>query len=251
MAADLFNRYVWLLDLVERSNGITFEKIDEAWQRSRLNKDGVSLPKRTLYNHINAIEEMFGLEIYCRRQDDYKYYVREGEDDYLSEARTSLLNQLRLSNAMMNSSIAGRIVTNRILHERFFSPVMAAMDESKNIHVVYRDFAIGEESEDLVYTIKHVTLSPYMLRQMGEFRWYLIGLDLEDRLIHAFDLSHIEHIGVVESTFTMPKEFTIDAFVENLDAKDPDCMCYDDSTFATQMKIEKFRFCDIWSGEVI
>ena len=248
MAAQLFNRYVWLLDLISKPNGKTFKQINEAWQRSELNIYGQSLPKRTLHNHIQAIADMFDINITCKCQGGYRYQIEDHSDTRKSEARTSLLNQLRLSNAMMNNSIAGRILTNRILHERFFSPIMKAMDENKNIHVVYRDFAIDETIE---YTIKHVTLSPYMLRQMSEFRWYLIGRDYEDHLIHALDLNHIEHIGVLDSTFTMPKEFTFDAFVNSLDTEDLSMQCYDDSSFYTQTRLEKFKYCDIWSGEVI
>lgn len=248
MAAQLFNRYVWLLDLISEPNGKTFKQINEAWQRSELNIYGQPLPKRTLHNHIQAIANMFDINITCKCQGGYRYQIEDHSDTRKSEARTSLLNQLRLSNAMMNNSIAGRILTNRILHERFFSPIMKAMDENKNIHVVYRDFAIDETIE---YTIKHVTLSPYMLRQMSEFRWYLIGRDYEDHLIHALDLNHIEHIGVLDSSFTMPKEFTFDAFVNSLDTEDLSMQCYDDSSFYTQTRLEKFKYCDIWSGEVI
>lgn len=249
MAANLFNRYVWLLDLISKPQGKTFEEIDKAWQRSELNILGEPLPKRTLHNHIRAIATMFDIEIICKAKGGYRYQIKYDPDPRKSEARTSLLNQLRLSNAMMSSSsITGRILTNRILHERFFSPLMTAMDEDKNIHVVYRDSTIDETIE---YTIKHVTLSPYMLRQMSEFRWYLIGRDHEDHLIHALDLNHIEHIGVLDSTFTMPKEFTFDAFINTLDTGDLSMMSYDDSSFYTQTRLEKFKYCDIWSGEVI
>lgn len=248
MAVNLFNRCVWLLDLISKPNGKTFEQIDQAWQRSELNIDGRPLPKRTLHNHIQAVADMFDINITCKCQGGYRYQIEDHSDTRKSEARTSLLNQLRLSNAMMNNSIAGRIVTNRILHERFFSPIMTAMDENKDVHVVYRDFVIDE---DIEYTIKHVTLSPYMLRQMSEFRWYLIGRDHEDHLIHALDLNHIEHIGVLDSTFTMPREFTFDAFVKSLDTEDLSMMRYDDSSFYTETRLEKFKYCDIWSGEVI
>lgn len=248
MAANLFNRCVWLLDLISKPNGKTFEQIDQAWQRSALNKDGLPLPKRTLHNHIQAIAEMFNINIVCKRQGGYRYLIEDDSESRKSEARTSLLNQLRLSNAMMNGSIAGRILTNRILHERFFSPLMTAMDENKNVHIVYRDCTINEAIE---YTIKHITLSPYMLRQMSEFRWYLIGRDQEDHLIHALDLNHVEHIGLLESTFTMPKEFSFDAFTKTLDTVDVSMRCYDDSSFYTQTRLEKYHYCDIWSGEVI
>lgn len=249
MAANLFNRYVWLLDLISREPyGKDFEGIDKAWRRSEYNEHGLPLPRRTLHNHIQAIAEMFNIEIVCNRQGGYRYQIKADLNDRKSEGRTSLLNQLRLSNAMMSDSISGRIVTNRILHERFFSPLITAMDESKNVHVVYREYVVDEVIE---YAIKHVTLSPYMLRQMSEFRWYLIGRDCEDHLLHALDLSHIEHIGVLESAFTMPKEFTFDSFVNSLSTEDLSVRRYDDTPFYTQILLEQLKYCDIWSGEVI
>lgn len=34
MVKDLFNKYIWLVDTIYRSRSITFEEINERWQRS-------------------------------------------------------------------------------------------------------------------------------------------------------------------------------------------------------------------------
>ena len=50
MAVHLFNRYVWLLDLISQG-GKTYEDIDRAWRNNyRLNHNKEPLPKRTLHN---------------------------------------------------------------------------------------------------------------------------------------------------------------------------------------------------------
>ena len=59
-AATLFNRYVWLVDTIYRAGRITFEEINERWQRSSLNETGEELPLKTFHNHKNAIQQMFG-----------------------------------------------------------------------------------------------------------------------------------------------------------------------------------------------
>ena len=44
-AAMLFNRYVWLVDTIYRAGRITFEEINERWQRSSLSKTGEASPE--------------------------------------------------------------------------------------------------------------------------------------------------------------------------------------------------------------
>ena len=40
MSGNVYKRYVWLLDLINRSNGITLEQISNKWQRCSLNETG-------------------------------------------------------------------------------------------------------------------------------------------------------------------------------------------------------------------
>lgn len=49
MTKDLFDKYIWLVDIIYRSGNITFEEINERWLRSELSK-GVDLPLRTFHN---------------------------------------------------------------------------------------------------------------------------------------------------------------------------------------------------------
>ena len=71
MARNYFNRYIWLIDLIQRSGHIPFEDIDRAWQRCSLNPNGDRLSERTFFNHKDAISETFGIEIRCDRSLGY------------------------------------------------------------------------------------------------------------------------------------------------------------------------------------
>ncbi len=58
----VYQRYQWLIDLIQRSGGITFEEIDKAWRRSSMNANPYSpLSERTFHRHKNDIEEIFGI----------------------------------------------------------------------------------------------------------------------------------------------------------------------------------------------
>ena len=48
MTKDLFDKYIWLVDIIYRSGKITFEGINERWLRSKLS-DGMDIPLRTIF----------------------------------------------------------------------------------------------------------------------------------------------------------------------------------------------------------
>ena len=184
MAANLFNRYVWLLDKVSSYNGITFEQINEAWQHSRLNEDGTSLPKRTLYNHINAIETMFGLRVVCKRQGGYKYYIEGIGGEKMTDAQESLLSQLRMNNALMDSSqLQGRILLDKTMMYKFLNPLLTAMQESRVVKLARPQRIDKERLKQHYYHFE-----PYFIKQYKE--WYVVGRVVEENTIRIFSLSH-------------------------------------------------------------
>ena len=71
--SNLFNRYVWLVDIIYRRERITFEEINDYWLRSSLNLTGDDIPLRTFHNHRKAIEQMFDINIECDKWDGYRY----------------------------------------------------------------------------------------------------------------------------------------------------------------------------------
>ena len=64
MAKELFNRYVWLIDTLQRYGRLTRREIDGLWQRSEYS-DGKPMARRTFMNYRQAIQEMFDVNIEC------------------------------------------------------------------------------------------------------------------------------------------------------------------------------------------
>ena len=72
MAKELFNRYVWLIDMLQRYGRLTRREIGELWLRSEYS-DGKPMARRTFMNYRQAIQEMFDVNIECDAST-YEYY---------------------------------------------------------------------------------------------------------------------------------------------------------------------------------
>lgn len=210
MSASLFNRYVWLLDLVSRYDGITFEQIDSAWQRSCLNDDHASLPKRTLYNHINAIESMFDVRIVCQRKGGYKYHLEGGDGKQLSDVQESLISQLKISNALMeNAQLKGRILLDKTMMYKFLNPLLIAMEESRVVRLVHNR-KIDEDHNSRNY----YQFEPYFIKQYKE--WFVIGRVVEDNTIRIFSFNHISYITLLNDSYLYPADFSVAEFLDSV-----------------------------------
>ena len=78
MAANIFGRYVWLIDILRRYKRLTFKEICSLWQESGLSY-GEKLPLRTFHRHQDAIKDIFDVYIECDKKDGYRYYIDEPE----------------------------------------------------------------------------------------------------------------------------------------------------------------------------
>lgn len=211
MSAKIFNRYVWLLDLVARHNGIAYKNISRAWSQSSLNDlRGTPLPRRTFYNHIAAIKEMFDIDIVCQRHGDYNYVLQGIDGRELSEPQLQLLRQIRLNNAMATNPILNkRIVLDKSMVYRHLNPLLEAMEESRVIKIKYR-----RASEEGITRIEY-TLEPYFIKQFPR-DWYVVGRSVEENTIRIFSFRNCGEIEQLEETFTYPEEFDTETFMDTI-----------------------------------
>ena len=200
MAADLFKRYVWLLDLINQG-GKTYEDIDRAWRNNyRLNHHKEPLHKRTLHNHITAIKEMFDIEIECRKQGGYKYVLKGSLEGTLSETQEALLSQLRLSNLQMNISSHPFLVLPTLHVNQYVTELSEAIAKGKKIKLLWG-------WEDVPH--KWIQVTPYYVRGYNALssegvNWYLFGV-IEDGTISVYNLDFVRDLEVLEESFQHPQ----------------------------------------------
>lgn len=201
MAANLFNRYIWLVNQIYSSGGISREEINRRWSRSHLNeRHEISIPERTFHRHKEAIKELFGINIACDRSGDALYRITDSEDLEQNEMKSWLLNTFAVNNLFHES----RHLKHRILFEeipsgqRFLTPVIASMRDGRTINLTYRGFRHKKPS---IFEIE-----PYCIKIFHQ-RWYMLGRSTSDGIMRVYSLDRVLGLEPMDRKFTIPEEF--------------------------------------------
>ena len=166
MAKNYFNRYVWLIDLINRYGHITLAEISRHWERSSLNEDRSPLAERTFHNHRLAIEDTFGIEIKCDRS--LGYHIVNSDDLEGDGIRQWLLESLSMNNLLNErADLRDRILFEKIPSSQKWLPVLVnALRDGKAVEITYQSFRRDEPST--------FTIHPYCLKLFKQ-RWYVLG----------------------------------------------------------------------------
>jgi len=205
MAKNYFDRYVWLIDVINRHGHIPLGEISYLWARSPLNKMGENyLPERTFHNHRQAILDTFGIEIKCDRT--LGYYIANSEGLEGDEVRQWLLESLSLSN-LLNET---KDMRDRILFEKipsslkWLSVVVNAMRDGKAVKITYQGYWRSHPSTFTTY--------PYCLKLFKQ-RWYMLATSEGSDKPWIYALDERMHIAVqTEESYKVPKKFNADRF---------------------------------------
>lgn len=207
MAKNYFNRYVWLIDTINRHGHISREEISRLWERSTLNETGEELYERTFHNHREAILDTFGIEIKCDRS--LGYYIANSDDLEGDGIRQWLLESLSMNNLLNESSdMRDRILFERIPSSRKWLPVIVnAMRDKKAIELTYKGFSKEEPSTFIVH--------PYCLKLFKQ-RWYMLGKseDYTAPWIYALDERMINVIPL-KKALKRPARFNAEEYFSN------------------------------------
>ncbi|MCQ2217069.1 MAG: WYL domain-containing protein [Paludibacteraceae bacterium] len=201
MALTTFKRYIWLISTVQNGNGLTFKEIGEKWQESPLNDTGEEFPRRTFIAHKDAILDLFGIEIRCRKGKGARYYIDSSDDLYQNSHLNWMINSFAVNNMLQE----GYQLKNRIIFEeipsghKFLTCIIEAMQSSARVEIAYQKFGDMEPSIRV--------LDPYCLK-VDKQRWYLLARSQDDKLkIYALDRIH--NVTILEEKFDFPESFSV------------------------------------------
>ncbi len=209
MAKDLFNRYIWLVDIIYRAKRITFEEINERWMRTDMS-EGREMPLRTFHNHRNAIEQMFDINIECDKRGGYCYYIENVEDMEEGGVRSWLLNTFAVNNLINESHhLKRRILFENIPSGReFLTPIIEAMRDSVVIELTYQGFY--RESPHAF------EIEPYCVKVFNR-RWYVVAYNRYYKEMRTYALDRIQSLRATSESYVMPSDF---------DPQDYFCYCF-------------------------
>ena len=203
--AVLFNRYVWLVDTIYRAGRISFEEINEQWERSSLNDTGEELPLKTFHNHKNAIQQMFDINIECDRRDGYLYYIEHAEDMERGGVRTWLLNTFAV-NHLINEShhLKRRILFEEIPSgQRFLTQIIEAMRDNLTMDMNYQSFWNERPFQ--------FEVEPFCVKVFRQ-RWYVVARSVTDGRLRIYSLDRIVSLQTTDHPFTLPGDFDPEAY---------------------------------------
>jgi hypothetical protein len=139
---NLFQRYIWLVDIIHRTGKISFEEINKRWLRNEMS-EGKEIPLRTFHNHRIAIEEMFDVNIECDKRNGYVYYIEESH---------------KLKRRILFEEIPSG--------QRFLTLIIEAMHYGSTLEITYQSFRRQEPSA--------FEIEPYCLKIFKQ-RWYVLA----------------------------------------------------------------------------
>ena len=208
MIVDKIRRYVWLLDTIYRAgeDGITFDDINLKWQRHDLLSEGKAYPKRTFEQHKEEIQETFNVEICCNRRTN-RYYISDREElRNQSLVLRWLINTFNLNNIIGQSkSLKDRIGLEDIpVGHEYLIDIIDLMNNSCTFDMEYQKFYADEKK-------LYRNMEPYAV-QIFQRRWYVLARNPENNTLHTYSLDRITNMKKNDSTFKMPKHFSISDF---------------------------------------
>lgn len=205
MAKNYFDRYVWLIDVINRHGHISFKDISYLWSRSPLNTVGENyLPERAFHNHREAIFDTFGIEIKCDRS--LGYYIANSDDMEADGIRQWLLESLSMNNLLNETKdMRDRILFEKIPSSQKWLPLIVnAMRDGKQIEMTYQSFW---KDEPCTYKAK-----PYCLKRFKQ-RWYMLAKSegKDEPRIYALDERMI-NVVQTDQDYKLPAKFNAEKF---------------------------------------
>ncbi len=229
---NLFNRYLWLIELLSYSKGLSKKEIDLRWRNSGLNDDTEckEIPRRTFIRMKEAIYSLFDIEIKYNRFND-KYFIEESLPERNKNIRNFLLSAFSVNHLLRESRNLGTRIfleetplgSNLLLPE-----ITTAMRENHRLFITYQSYDMQ--------TTRKFEISPYALRYSNH-RWYLLARTDFHTSLRLYALDRMKEVTITEKSFHLPKDFDVSEYFSRFF----DVMIIEGEVEIIRLKANKFR----------
>lgn len=202
MAKSYFNRYVWLIDTIQRHGHLTRQELSRLWEDSPLNETGEELYERTFHNHRQAILDIFGIEI--KFEKSLGYYLNDS-DIGTEGIRQWLLESIQVNNIVNETAdMRDRILFENIPSSgKWLTTLVKALRDHKCVQLTHQGFNRAEPAT--------FTVHPYCLKLFKQ-RWYLLSLSEGKDVPYLHALDRILNVEILKKSSKVPASFNADAF---------------------------------------
>ena len=193
MARNLVNRYVWLVDTINRYGRISLKDLNKAWLRSEIS-EGKPLARRTFFHYRDGVEEMFDINIQCDKST-FEYYIDNSDEENNDRLRSWLVDSVSMSGTLSNArEVSGRIMLENVPSAREHLPVIIdALKQDRRIRFSYKSYTRSATTTGIV-------LEPYFVKIFKQL-WYVIGLNVKDGQIKTYSPENINPADFFKDCF--------------------------------------------------
>lgn len=198
----LFRQYIWIINKIYHSNGITLADINKEWVKTDMS-DGIEFNRNTFRRHLNDIEYMFGLIVETGK--GYRYYIKNSSVLNEDSVQNWLLSTLSVNNIITESmSIQNRIFMESIPEVSHLEKLVESMKENLRVVISYKKYGSTESSERVI--------EPYFLK-LHKRRWYIMANTKDGHRLFSFD--RIGKVVITEEKYRIPDDFTPKDYFED------------------------------------
>lgn len=207
MSKGLINKYIWIIDTIQRYGRITREELNRLWVKSSIG-DGMPMARRTFYNYRQGIAETFNVVVECD-PSTFEYYIDSSGSEQEDKLRNWLLDAASMSGMLSDSrDVSDRIILEDVPSARGNLPVVIqAMKESCRINFSYKAYNRINIKRDIV-------IEPYFVRIFKQL-WYVIGYNVKDEAIKTYSLDRMSDLTIRQDTFVVPEGFSAADYFKN------------------------------------
>lgn len=183
-----FNRYLWLINLLQTEGPIPYKEISKRWERSIYNdKQGEGLPRKTFYNHCGVIAELFGVDVECEKNGQYGYYIDQPAESEVW--KFDMLNKLLLHSAIKDDpSLSDRVKNLDHVDDREIPRIVECIQKQKVVSFVktgHVELSVSETHTLAWYNQERIKNGKFysdffvLAAVQVSFRWFVIGAFVE------------------------------------------------------------------------
>ena len=230
-AAFIFKQYTWLVDTIRRYRQITFRDLKEEWRNTEMS-GGLPMSRTTFNRNRDALLDMFGIVIDCKRRGGNAYYIFNEDELSKETVQNWMYSTLSLSTLLSeHKRLFDRILVEYIPSaDRYLQLILEAMFRNRQLVMTYKRYEFD--------IAKTYTASPYCVK-LHNRRWYALmdirrKPDAEPHLV-VFALDRIRQLELTDAKFKVPSDFNASEFFSE---------CYGvvvgDGTPATTIRLRAF-----------
>lgn len=191
---------IWIIRKLQR-RAMSLRELNELWVDDVDISGGREIERRTFSNYLNAILDLFQINIECNRHNDYKYKITSSE---ISPVTNLIINNFEQNLALGNATrLEGRVLVDRApMGAEHLEKIMEAMEKSRQITIEFQNFNAEEPFS--------VTGDPYCVK-LYQQRWYVVLHD-DEGITDTYSLDRITHVRMERSKFKMDPAFDAEEF---------------------------------------